>query len=281
MPSASTRRFDVTTAEFAVYGDRRLRLDLRRAAEPTAPTVVYLHGGAWVVGTRADHPARLDGLAAAGVTVASIDYRLVVEAPFPAQRADIEAAVDWLIDAGIAPSPSGVVLMGASAGAHLAALACLTSRYRFAGFVGLFGRYDLSSWTESLLPIPGLPIPAEIISNTLPQGLEMPRKRVAALAGVTPDKLTEELLLGLSPVSHLTPGSPPLLLLHGLADALVHHAHTSYFADRANHVGVPCEVINIPAANHEDPLFDSAQYLDRIATFVKQVTTTEIQKRAV
>lgn len=265
------------STEFARHGDVPLRLDLYRGPIGS-PVVVYLHGGAWVVGTREDHRERLQGLADAGVTVASIDYRLAGEVPYPAQREDIEVAVDWIIAAGIAAGSADIVLMGASAGAHLAALTYLTSRYRFPGFVGLFGRYDLSSAVDHLRPLPGLSIPAEIIANTLPPGLETPAARLAALAGVSVDELSDEIALELSPVSHLIPGSPPMLLLHGQADALVHHDHAAVFAERAQHLGVPYEVVLIPDANHEDPLFDEPRYLRQIAHFVEQVTMAPEQK---
>ncbi len=259
------------TAEFARYGDESLRLDLRRAAAPIAPVVVYLHGGAWVVGKRADHPERLDGLAAAGVTVVSIDYRLVTEAPFPAQRVDVETAVEWLVDARVVSDASQIVLMGASAGAHLGALTALTSHYRFAGFVGLFGRYDLSSAADDIRPTSGHPIPEEILANVLPAGFETVGARLAALAGVKESELTDEILLQLSPVAHLSPTAPPLLLMHGRADALVHHDHALAFAARAEQLGVHCNVELLPDANHEDPSFGAPFYLSKIARFVESV----------
>ncbi|MET4781548.1 alpha/beta hydrolase [Glaciihabitans sp. UYNi722] len=262
-----------TTAEFVIHGDTHLALDVH-SASPGAPVVLYLHGGAWVVGSRADHQERLAGLVAQGITVVSADYRLVSETPYPGQRDDIEAAVDWIIREGLAPDSRHIVIMGASAGAHLGALVCFTSDFQFAGFVGLFGRYDLSSSVDHLRPPAGLTIPDEIIANVLPKGLESPRARAAALAGVPQERLTEEALLALSPVSYLAPTTPPLLLLHGLSDALAHHDHAQTFAERARNIGIRCEVVLIPEANHEDPLFDDPRYLSQIARFVERVTST-------
>ncbi len=105
----------------------------RRRASPPVPVVVHVHGGGWLRGSRRHPlPALGDGfypgLAAAGLAVAAIDYRLSGEARYPAAVDDVRAAVAWVRAAlpgyGITPGP--VVLWGDSAGGHLALLAALT-----------------------------------------------------------------------------------------------------------------------------------------------------------
>jgi acetyl esterase/lipase len=245
---------------------------------PQGPAVVYLHGGAWVAGKRTDHATRLARLAAAGITVLSIDYRLATTAPFPAQREDAETAATWLLDVGSVAKPGDIAIMGASAGAHLAALTIQSSTFPFAGFVGLFGRYDLRASADELRPAAGLVIPTEILENPLPEGYETPDLRLAALAGVvtTPTEGTRELL---SPISQLTPGDAPMLLLHGTADALVHHGHSLAFAEAATRSGVDCEIVLLPGANHEDPAFDEPQSLMSIAAFIRDATSRTPNRR--
>ena len=59
--------------------------------------MLYVHGGGWRSGDKADaHTERLAPLAAYGVTVASVDYRLVPGAAFPDQVHDLKRAVRWL-----------------------------------------------------------------------------------------------------------------------------------------------------------------------------------------
>ena len=59
--------------------------------------MLYVHGGGWRSGDEADAVAeRLAPLAAHGVTVASVDHRLVPDAAFPDQVHDLEGAVRWL-----------------------------------------------------------------------------------------------------------------------------------------------------------------------------------------
>ena len=88
----------------ALPGFRPLRLDLYQppGAPGSHPLVVFLHGGGWMSGhTRhsgafEDWPGVLASLAAKGYVVASVEYRLSGEAPFPAAIQDIKAAIRWL-----------------------------------------------------------------------------------------------------------------------------------------------------------------------------------------
>ncbi|MEU3457312.1 alpha/beta hydrolase [Micromonospora sp. NPDC006766] len=87
------------------------------------PLVVYVHGGGFSLGNveAADGPCRR--LAeTAKVVVASVEYRLAPESPFPAGLEDCRAAVDWLLDdPGRVGAGDGRILVGDSAGAHLVA----------------------------------------------------------------------------------------------------------------------------------------------------------------
>jgi acetyl esterase len=92
-----------------------------RVLSPKQPhgTIVFLHGGGWVVGSIAthDHVARM--LAnASGARVVLVDYRLAPEHPFPAALQDAEAAFAWARDTYGAP----LVVAGDSAGGNLAAV---------------------------------------------------------------------------------------------------------------------------------------------------------------
>ena len=82
---------------FTSGGETTLGLDLYRAPQTDAPLVIYVHGGGWRSGDKADAGTeRLGPLAAYGVTVASVDYRLVPGATFPDQVHDLKGAVRWL-----------------------------------------------------------------------------------------------------------------------------------------------------------------------------------------
>src|SRR4051812_24196961 len=105
---------------FATTGPT-LALDLYRAPSPDAPVVVYAHGGGWRSGDKSDGAVeRLSALASFGVTVASVNYRLVPGATFPDQLHDLKAAVRWLRAKGpeLGLSTARLGAWGASAGAY-------------------------------------------------------------------------------------------------------------------------------------------------------------------
>lgn len=95
--------------------------------------IVYLHGGGWATGSVeiADNPARMLA-AATGATIASVDYRLAPETPFPGPLEDCYAAVQWLAAHAqrLGADPGRIVVLGDSAGANLAAATTLLTRER-------------------------------------------------------------------------------------------------------------------------------------------------------
>ncbi|MGW8726784.1 alpha/beta hydrolase [Streptomyces sp. NPDC055808] len=105
----------------------------RPAAPGPAPTVVYLHGGGWVLGGLDLYDRTCRALCrASGAVLVSVDYRLAPEARFPAPAEDAYAALLWagrhLQDLGGAAGP--LVVAGDSAGGNLAAAAALLARDR-------------------------------------------------------------------------------------------------------------------------------------------------------
>lgn len=120
--------------------DVRVRLyaaEVRDDAAPPPPCVLYLHGGGWVFCSVDTHDNVCRRLAAAGdgLVVASVDYGLAPERPFPGGLDDCEAALRWLRrhGPGLGIDPGRIALAGDSAGANLALALCL--RLRDAGEV--------------------------------------------------------------------------------------------------------------------------------------------------
>jgi acetyl esterase len=94
--------------------------------EPNASTIVYLHGGGWVVGNVGTHDPLCRRVAnATGARVVSVDYRLAPEHPYPAALDDAEEVLRW--QAAEHPGrPLGVA--GDSAGASLSAGLAIRAR---------------------------------------------------------------------------------------------------------------------------------------------------------
>ncbi len=136
------------------WGSCRLRVYVGTDAGD-APVVLWLHGGAFVGGSVEDLDAPCSSLAAAAaVVVASLDYRLAPEHPFPAAVEDTDDALGWLLDHGSSLGGNGEVFVGGqSAGACLAAAACLMRRDHgrdaVAGQVLCYPVLDFGQDTES------------------------------------------------------------------------------------------------------------------------------------
>ena len=97
------------------------------------PTVVYFHGGGWVLGDLDSHDPLCRALAnRAGAAVVSVDYRLAPEHKYPAAAEDAYAAALWLSQHAVewGADPKRIAVCGDSAGGNLAAVAALIARDR-------------------------------------------------------------------------------------------------------------------------------------------------------
>lgn len=247
----STVMTDVVYA--TIPGYRPLHLDLYRASfdETRRPLVVFVHGGGWwTANQRAasaflDFPAVLANLAQRGHVVASIEYRLSGEAPFPAPLLDLQEAVRFLRAnaARFGIDPAKVVLWGVSAGAQLAALDAVTcgapsgdssdksprgASDCVQGFVGWFGPYDLDAHAR------------ETKSDA----------SVRALLDCGTDACAPAALAGASPIRFVDGPEQPVLLIHGTEDQHVLPAQSKAFAERLRAAGTPVELLLVGNVGH-------------------------------
>lgn len=137
LPRAQQRRATfrlVEDVEYACVDGQRLCLDVMQPhGTGPHPVLVYLHGGAFAIGSKRTHRAIAAAYAAQGYLVFNVDYRLAPRNPFPAALQDACAAWLWVVDhaAGYRGDTRRMALGGESAGANLAlavTLACCTAR---------------------------------------------------------------------------------------------------------------------------------------------------------
>lgn len=141
----------VRTRDERIAGVRVRRYFGTPLADAGAPAVLYLHGGGWAAGSLDSHDAPCLRLAeAAGVDVISVDYRLAPEHPFPAGLDDVMAVYAALVGGADGRPARRVAVVGDSAGANLAAVACLGAARRGLPQPALQGLLapvtDMSAW---------------------------------------------------------------------------------------------------------------------------------------
>lgn len=236
---------------FRTIGTTTLRLD--RYDPPGAgphPSIVVVHGGSWRNGDKGEggiDPTITNRIfAARGYTVYDIQYRLVPDAIFPAQLEDVICALGFIRSHAAADGtdPERTVLLGRSAGAHLALLAAYragrdpvpagcTAPATVRGVVGLYAPTDL-------VRAYNVPADPDLIAGTSALG---------DFLGGSPVSAPERYRLG-TPQSALDRPVPPTLLLHGEADQIVRPEHARSLATALAAAHDEVALVLIPWGGH-------------------------------
>lgn len=294
MASLQARFFDRLVRRFHLFGEDgadipTLRRRVGRAAPPVLPwarvvvapvsadgvrgewltpkhaapdrVLLYIHGGAWVMGSPRTHRALAADLARrAGVRALSLDYRLAPEHPYPAALDDCVAAYEWLLASGI--EPGRIVVAGDSAGGNLAL--ALLLRLRDAG----------------------TPLPAGAVLLSPVTDLELGGASHATRKALDPFFATADLrpfiasYVGdhdpgepyLSPLGADLRGLPPLLIQVGDHEVLLDDAVR--LGERARAAGVEARTVVWPGMMHvfqiQAPFLPEARRANReIAAFIR------------
>ena len=189
--------------EHAYGSNASQQMDFWPVKGKSAPVILYIHGGGWSQGDKAhDAKTKAEHFAARGYAFASMNYRLVPQATVEQQVADVANAVAWLRQhydvLGI--DRRRIVLMGHSAGAHLAALIATDTAYLKAAGVPAGSIAGVV-----LLDGAAFHVPSQL--NVGGPGLQQMRRNAFG------DDAARH--LALSPVSHAAkPNAGPFLILH-------------------------------------------------------------------
>jgi len=236
-----------------------LYLPARAADDAPVPAVVWIHGGRWVDGDKGEARAHeiCETFAAAGYVCISVNYRLGAGS-WPTDLYDCKNAVRFLrAHAGqYHVDPDRIGVFGGSAGGHLALMVGFT-----AGEAGL----------EPAAPYPGVPSAVSCVGDFYgPTDFLTWRKTDAAGAALGPDDhagdakvfaagrpADAQLWRAVSPVNHLTPAAPPVLIAQGLADPTVDHDQSVELDRALTARGVAHELILMERVGHS---FDLAAW---------------------
>jgi len=235
---------EIKNIEYKNINGKSLQLDLYKPRNLTkpAPLLVFIHGGGWSGGERADYLVYLVAFAKKGYVTATVSYRLLKEGPYPACAEDITDAVQWFYKNGgnYGYDPDRIALIGGSAGAHLALLAGYgwkkpgmnadstvadTIHHQIKAVVDIYGPADLTT---------------EYARN---------HSLVTSFLAFS-YKEKPELYTDASPIHYLDKNDPPTMILHGTSDDLVPISQSDLLKARLDSLGIPNVYYRVPLWPH-------------------------------
>jgi acetyl esterase/lipase len=223
--------------EVGLGGSKRLLADIYRppAGRDKRTAILHLHGGGFRAGSKAGVRAARP-LAALGYTCVSGTYRFIGEGQWPAQLDDVKTYLRWMRDnAGqLGVEASNLVVLGYSAGAHLALVAA--------------GDVDGVKACVAFYP---------------PAGTRRPANGSHPLLG---EGFTDAQWRSFSPINYVREGFPPVMLLHGTADQTIPVEDSVALYQAFRSANVPVELHVVEGVTH---IFDlHPEFAEAAATWI-------------
>ncbi|MGZ0163194.1 MAG: alpha/beta hydrolase, partial [Planctomycetales bacterium] len=256
---------------YKTVGDLKIRADVYRHEDSEKrPVVVWLHGGALIMGSRTGVPKQLLELAEAErFVVVSLGYRLAPEAKLQEIISDLRDGLAWVLQSGpevFHAEPSRLVVAGASAGGYLALMSGIATDAPPTAIVSYWGFGDVDGdWTtkpseayrkgrlikkdDAWAGVGERVLTATNQTNgrgraTFFLYLKQTGQWLNAISGLDPTT-DRERITPFCPVRNVSPKYPPTLFLHGTADTDVPVEQSISMARELERHGVPHEVITI------------------------------------
>jgi acetyl esterase/lipase len=203
--------------------------------------VINIHGGGWNKGVK-ESQTGFSSFFKAGYAVANIEYRLTGQATAPAAVEDARCALIYIIKNAKALNidVNKIVIMGGSAGGHLALMAGLlgnnylfdknctgVEKIKVAAIIDKYGITDVWDWAY---------------------GPNLTSKSATRWLG---DKAKDEVFAkSVSPIHYITKDSPPIFIVHGDADPTVPYQQSETLHKKLIEFGVKTEFITVPGGLH-------------------------------
>lgn len=233
-----------------------------RAAGAKSPALIWVHGGGWMRGDKAEASAReiCTTLADAGYVAVSINYRIGASS-WPQNVRDVKSAIRFLrakaVEYGVDPDRIGVG--GGSAGAHLALMAAFTAGRPEFDMVPIGSPAqlyeDMSNSVRCVLDLYGPTALAQreaVDAGGKPLGKRRPPANSMEAFGATRsyDGGTVDFFLAASPITYVNRNSPPVLILQGTRDSEVDPNQPRMLASILAQYKVPHEILFVEGAGH-------------------------------
>ncbi|WP_436928849.1 alpha/beta hydrolase fold domain-containing protein [Halosimplex halobium] len=268
---------EATVRKGITYAERdagEMKLDLYLPERENPPLVVYVHGGGWIAATRSNIPDPERYAAEWGCAIASVSYRLqavpdgaAVEemydpsnptprGAFPDHFVDVKAAIRWLRAHAdeYGYDAEQIAAWGSSAGGHLALLAGVVDDVTdlgdaYADEVEKTVAPEESGAVQAVVSWYGA-ADFGIVADERGGDENGEDDGLIPLLLGGPQSEVPERWAQASPVTHVTPESPPALLMHGREDEVVDVEHSHRFFDALNDAGVDAVFYELRDLNH-------------------------------
>ena len=256
-PAGFTEQLNVV---YTKVNDWEGKLDLYLPPASSAPTplVINIHGGGWNKGTK-ESQTGFSGFFKRGYTVANIEYRLTAAATAPAAVEDTRCALIYLIKNAkkLNIDLSKIVIMGGSAGGHLALMGGLladnhqfdsncpgATNIKVAAIIDKYGITDVWDWAY---------------------GVHLTSKSATSWLGSKAKD--QDFAKSVSPLYIVKKNSPPIFIVHGDADPIVPYEQSVALKAKLDELGVKNEFITVKGGLHgkftpEDNKMVNAKIMD-------------------
>jgi acetyl esterase/lipase len=228
---------------YLVATNYEAKLDIYKRRDTTGPqpTLIFIHGGGWVQGSKEQSLMSLMPWFEMGWNVVNVEYRLGRVALAPAAVEDCLCALRYVAAQAKTydVDTNRLVLSGESAGGHLA----LTT-----------GMIPESAGLDRQCPGAPLPKVAAIIDwygiTDVADLLDGPNRKAYAVQWMASLPNREEIARRVSPLAYVRSGLPPVLAIQGDADPTVPYQHSVRLTEALSKVDVPNQLITIPGGTH-------------------------------
>ncbi|MBI4892572.1 MAG: alpha/beta hydrolase [Acidobacteria bacterium] len=221
--------------------ESKLDVYRRRGIETPLPTVVVIHGGGWVGGTKEATSLWVLPYLEAGFNVVNVEYRLARVSLAPAAVEDCRCALRWVARNAkqYGFDPAKLILTGGSAGGHLA---LITGMIPESAGLDRYCEGGPEPKAAAIVNWYGITDVADLLDGQNKKGYAV------TWLGWQSDRV--EIAKRVSPMTYVRAGLPAVLTIHGDADPTVPYAHGVALTKALKAAGVQAELFTVPGGKH-------------------------------
>lgn len=234
----------ITDITYSVANNYECKLDVYARRGAPAPTLIYIHGGGWVAGTKDNATLEIIPYLEMGFSVVNVGYRLAKVSPAPAAVEDCRLALRWVYkyakEYGF--DTTRIVITGGSAGGHLALMTGML--HPEAGFDAPmeWDQVPRNLATAAIINFYGITDVADLLSGE--------NRQQYAVSWIGSQENGVSVAKRVSPLTYVRKGLPPILTIHGDRDQLVPYSHAVQLHQALSKAGGQNVLLTIPGGRH-------------------------------